>query len=104
MYFQINAQVNEVRTYKVMIVTARMLLDDITRMFNKTVALPSTTVAPPVEPVCTNGKLFGTCGTACPLSCDNYRNPPTGCIDECFVGCFCPTGLVELNDGCVPPH
>ena len=60
-------------------------------------------MAPPVEPACTNGKLFQTCGTACPLTCDNYKNPPTGCIDECVEGCFCPQGLVELGTTCVSP-
>ena len=63
----------------------------------------TTTTAPPVEPACINGKIFETCGTACPLTCDNYLNPPTGCIDECVEGCFCPQGLVQLGDTCVAP-
>ena len=63
----------------------------------------TTTTALPVEPACINGKIFETCGTACPLTCDNYLNPPTGCIDECVEGCFCPQGLVQLGDTCVAP-
>ena len=65
-------------------------------------AAVTTTMSPPVEEPCINGKLFEMCGTACPLTCDNYRNPPTGCIDECVQGCFCPHGLVELGAMCVP--
>ena len=61
----------------------------------------ATTV--PVQPTCINGKLFETCGTACPLTCDNYRSPPFICPAVCVQGCFCPHGLVELGDTCVPP-
>ena len=52
---------------------------------------------------CVNNKLFKTCGTACPLTCENYRNPPS-CADVCVTDCFCPHGMVETSDGrCVPP-
>ena len=61
----------------------------------------ATTV--PVLPTCINGKVFETCGTACPLTCDNYRSPPFACPAVCAQGCFCPHGLVELGDTCVPP-
>ena len=57
----------------------------------------------PVLPTCINGKVFETCGTACPLTCDNYRSPPFACPAVCAQGCFCPHGLVELGDTCVPP-
>ena len=62
-----------------------------------------TAATAPPQPTCTNGKLFETCGTACPLTCDNYRNPPSPCPAVCVVGCFCPHGLVELGNTCVPP-
>ena len=53
---------------------------------------------------CVNGKLFEMCGTACPLTCENYRNQPLVCPAVCVEGCFCPHGLVETSDGqCVPP-
>ena len=65
--------------------------------------LPTTAVTTaPFEEPCINGKIVQYCGTACPLTCDNYRNPP-GCVDECVIGCFCPHGLVELGDICVSP-
>ena len=82
-----------------------LLLSHVVKFINKLITITAviTTMAPPVEPACTNGKLFETCGTACPLTCDNYRNPPTGCIDECVEGCFCPHGLVELGAMCIPP-
>ena len=53
---------------------------------------------------CVNGKLFETCGTACPLTCDNYHGPPLPCLAMCVKGCFCPRGMLETSDGwCVPP-
>uniref|UniRef100_A0A1W7R961 Venom protein n=1 Tax=Hadrurus spadix TaxID=141984 RepID=A0A1W7R961_9SCOR len=38
---------------------------------------------------------FLRCGTACPLTCDNYQRPPRGCILPCVRGCFCRRGLVR---------
>lgn len=58
---------------------------------------------PPPAPSCINGKIYSTCGTACPLTCDNHLNPPLRCTLQCVIGCFCPHGLVELGDSCVPP-
>lgn len=57
----------------------------------------------PPQPTCTHGKQFDTCGTACPLTCDNYRRSPFPCPAVCVTGCFCPQGLVQLGDTCVPP-
>ena len=48
---------------------------------------------------CSGGKIF-TCGSVCPLTCDNYQNPPA-CIELCQEGCFCPTGQVEHHGVCV---
>ena len=54
--------------------------------------------------VCTGGKEWQECGTACPLTCDNYDNPPFACTLQCVQGCFCPSGKVDLNGVCVEPH
>ena len=68
-----------------------------------TTASAVTAATAPPQPACTNGKLFETCGTACPLTCDNYRSPPFVCPAVCVMGCFCPQGLVELGNTCVLP-
>ena len=33
---------------------------------------------------CTGGKVFDTCGTACPLTCDDPL--PGACIELCVTG------------------
>ena len=54
---------------------------------------------------CVNDKLPDECGSACPLTCDNYQNPPVCDNSVCVRGCFCPGGMVEANDGfCVSPE
>ena len=57
----------------------------------------------PPTPTCSNGKIYRTCGTACPFTCDNYLNPPLFCTQQCVAGCFCPLGLVEHGENCVAP-
>ena len=57
--------------------------------------------SPPLQ--CPSGKIFKSCGTACPLTCDNYKEPPQFCTKQCVRGCFCPPGTVELGDTCVAP-
>ena len=54
-----------------------------------------------VSDVCSGGKEWLECGTACPLTCDNYDNPPFACTLQCVQGCFCPAGKVDLNGVCV---
>ncbi|CAI8005565.1 PI-actitoxin-Axm2b [Geodia barretti] len=54
----------------------------------------------PGTPQCPGVKEFNECGTACPLTCDNPG--PQICTFQCVRGCFCPSGLVELDDTCVP--
>jgi hypothetical protein len=54
----------------------------------------------PGAPQCPGVKEFDGCGTACPLTCDNPG--PLICTLQCVGGCFCPPGLVELDDTCVP--
>ena len=49
---------------------------------------------------CSGGKEQNECGSACPLTCDNYENPPF-CTRQCVSGCFCPEGKVDLNGVCV---
>lgn len=49
-------------------------------------------------------QVFKSCGTACPLTCENYTKPPTVCMDVCVTGCFCEAGYVKTKDGnCVLP-
>ena len=50
---------------------------------------------------CPEGKEYQECGTACPLTCDNFEDGVPVCITVCVEGCFCPDGLVEYRDGCV---
>uniref|UniRef100_A0A1W7R985 Venom protein n=1 Tax=Hadrurus spadix TaxID=141984 RepID=A0A1W7R985_9SCOR len=45
------------------------------------------------------GEIFQNCGTACPLTCDNYQNPPKYCTRNCVFGCFCKKGLVRNKSG-----
>ncbi|XP_023213510.1 mucin-6-like [Centruroides sculpturatus] len=55
-------------------------------------------------PVCIGpGEEYQFCGTDCPLTCENYKSPPT-CTAVCKSGCFCKKGLVRDMDGdCVLP-
>ena len=55
-----------------------------------------------LPPACSGGKEWQDCGTACPLTCDNYGTPVT-CTEQCVSGCFCPQGMVDLNGVCVDP-
>lgn len=34
-------------------------------------------------------KIYQTCGSACPIGCDNIANPPAICSADCVRGCFC---------------
>lgn len=49
-------------------------------------------------------KVYTTCGTACPLTCDNYLNPPKVCTKQCIIGWLCEKGYVKDSDGtcCLP--
>ena len=57
-----------------------------------------------VHVACVNGKVFNSCGTMCPMTCENKDNPPLICPLACKSGCVCPFGTVEYNDGCVLPE
>ena len=50
--------------------------------------------------MCSGGKVWSDCGTACPTTCDNY-NTTVVCTLQCVRGCFCPQGKVDLNGVCV---
>ena len=52
---------------------------------------------------CPHRKEYDQCGTACPLTCENYLNPPQFCTLQCVAGCFCPKGTVEFGSFCVDP-
>ncbi|KAG8181902.1 hypothetical protein JTE90_026060 [Oedothorax gibbosus] len=55
--------------------------------------------------VCGANQEFHNCGTACPLTCDNYKNPPKFCTLQCVIGCACQKGYVKTSDGrCVLPE
>ena len=43
-------------------------------------------VTTPPTPGCTNGKVYTTCGTACPLTCGNYQDQLPGCTLQCVMG------------------
>jgi len=54
---------------------------------------------------CPANSHFEECGTACPLTCENYKNPPKFCVLMCSIGCHCDAGYVKAKDGsCVLPE
>ncbi|GBM17505.1 Papilin [Araneus ventricosus] len=54
--------------------------------------------------VCGENERYNGCGTACPLTCENYDNPPKICVLMCKIGCECEEGFVRRADGkCVKP-
>ncbi|KAF9560769.1 hypothetical protein EC968_006055 [Mortierella alpina] len=48
---------------------------------------------------CGKNEVFYSCGSACPLTCENINNPPDFCTLNCVVGCFCKPGLIRRKDG-----
>ncbi|KAJ3056500.1 hypothetical protein HK097_006407 [Rhizophlyctis rosea] len=61
---------------------------------------PTTTSTPSCSSE--SGKVYTTCGSACPASCATYGQP-IGCAAVCVAGCFCPSGTVDFNGRCVKP-
>lgn len=54
---------------------------------------------------CPANSHYSTCGTACPLTCENFQNPPKVCVLMCKIGCECDEGYVLAKDGsCVLPE
>lgn len=55
---------------------------------------------------CGKNQTMTNCGSACPLTCDNYHNPPNICPEICIIGCICNKGYVKdtTNGNCVLPQ
>uniref|UniRef100_A0A0N5CAQ9 TIL domain-containing protein n=1 Tax=Strongyloides papillosus TaxID=174720 RepID=A0A0N5CAQ9_STREA len=53
---------------------------------------------------CPENEHFDECGTACPITCNNYFDPPKICTKQCIVGCQCDKAFVRNEDTgkCVP--
>ncbi|XP_055944317.1 zonadhesin-like [Argiope bruennichi] len=59
----------------------------------------------PVTVQCEENAHYEDCGTACPLTCENYNNPPDFCPAVCRSGCQCDEGFVQTKSGrCVKPE
>jgi hypothetical protein len=49
-------------------------------------------------------EVYSTCGTSCPVTCENKENPPM-CEGSCSRGCVCATGYIRNDKGdCVKPE
>ncbi|XP_075462304.1 cysteine-rich venom protein 6-like isoform X2 [Ascaphus truei] len=48
-------------------------------------------------PRCPKNMTYSKCSSSCPLTCDNYQDPPP-CSRLCKLGCFCSDGLVLLKE------
>ncbi|XP_038059591.1 IgGFc-binding protein-like [Patiria miniata] len=49
---------------------------------------------------CEDGKIFDSCGTACPPTCVD-RNSSLNCPDVCVEGCRCPDGTLLDGGQCI---
>uniref|UniRef100_A0A0N5BKS8 TIL domain-containing protein n=1 Tax=Strongyloides papillosus TaxID=174720 RepID=A0A0N5BKS8_STREA len=47
---------------------------------------------------CPENEHFDECGTACPITCNNYFDPPKVCTMQCVVGCVCDKAFVRNED------
>ncbi|XP_072167120.1 zonadhesin-like [Diadema setosum] len=59
----------------------------------------------PLGSRCPEGMEYDSCGTACPLSCDQPE--PRPCTRQCVPGCFCTDGKIlaaDRSDQCVAPN
>ncbi|CAG2104855.1 unnamed protein product [Medioppia subpectinata] len=50
------------------------------------------------EPECGPNGYYSKCDTACPLTCNNYNNPPTSCVRMCYERCACNEGYVKVDE------
>ncbi|CAL1298895.1 unnamed protein product [Larinioides sclopetarius] len=67
--------------------------------------LVAVALAMPEEYDCPANSHYEECGTACPTSCDNYKDPPF-CIRMCNPGCHCDKGYVRVKEDveeCIKP-
>ncbi|XP_035729806.1 venom peptide SjAPI-2-like [Vespa mandarinia] len=53
---------------------------------------------------CGSNAICTDCASTCPLTCENYNNPPKICSDICRKGCECINGYIFNSEGeCVLP-
>ena len=54
-------------------------------------------------PPCAAGKVHQSCGTYCPVTCQNKDDPPQPCPAICVSGCFCAAGTIlnTVDGSCV---
>ncbi|XP_042904509.1 chymotrypsin inhibitor-like isoform X1 [Parasteatoda tepidariorum] len=68
----------------------------------------SVAVCQAEKPKCdeSKGEEFGTCYSACPKTCSNYKDEGGICTLQCIIGCGCPSGTVrrESDQHCVKPE
>lgn len=46
---------------------------------------------------CPLNEVYTTCGSACPDTCDNYKDTSRMCTMQCVIGCQCRSGYVRNN-------
>ncbi|XP_066462566.1 balbiani ring protein 3-like [Eleutherodactylus coqui] len=72
---------------------------------SKTCVLPEECPKPP-EPECPKNQHW-SCGTTCPITCENMLKPPKICTLQCVFGCFCEPPYIFLSENsktCVLPE
>ncbi|GBM17515.1 hypothetical protein AVEN_193794-1 [Araneus ventricosus] len=56
---------------------------------------------------CDDNQRHNSCGTACPVNCQNRNNPPKFCTLQCVPRCDCKPGYIFLkgkSGQCVKPE
>uniref|UniRef100_A0A0N5BQ16 TIL domain-containing protein n=1 Tax=Strongyloides papillosus TaxID=174720 RepID=A0A0N5BQ16_STREA len=67
----------------------------------------TSTLFPETTPSCPKNEHFDECGTACPITCNNYYNQPKVCTMQCVIGCVCNEGYIrdkQTNQCVLPIH
>ncbi|KFD56007.1 hypothetical protein M514_03131, partial [Trichuris suis] len=56
------------------------------------------------ETQCGPNEQYTSCGSACPLTCEDIKHPtPKACTMQCVPGCFCKEGYaLDASKRCVP--
>ncbi|XP_047349733.1 chymotrypsin inhibitor-like [Vespa velutina] len=53
---------------------------------------------------CGPNSFYSDCGSICPITCENYNDPPKICADVCIRKCVCEQGYILNKEGkCVLP-